>query len=139
MQLPKRDVIAGGLVIAAVVLYMLWDGGSAVPGLGSTRATGIGVFVLGIAASASAVVPMFDQLIHGNRAYLAVTSLIGAVTAVSGVVMVVSASEVALTMVLVAMVVLWVIATIHHSVLETSRPQRTNAPTPRHTLLHHGS
>ena len=77
MRLPKQDIVATVLVAAAGLLYLLWAVGSAPLGLGSTRATGLVVLGLGFAASASAVVPNFDQLIHGNKAYLAVTSLIG--------------------------------------------------------------
>jgi hypothetical protein len=79
MRIPKRDIIATGLVGAAAVLYVLWAIGSAPPGMSGTRATGIIILALGFAASASAVVPSFDQLLHGSKAYLAVTSVIGLV------------------------------------------------------------
>jgi hypothetical protein len=75
------------------------------------------VLGLGFAASVSAVVPGFDQLLHGSRLYLAVTSLIGLVAFVGGVVMLVIASEVALGVVMGATVVLWTMATIHHTLL----------------------
>ena len=120
MRLPKRDIIAGGLVFAAVVLYMLWDAGSALPGLSGTRATGLVVLGLGIVASAGAVVPTFDQLLHGNKIYLASTALIGLVAVIAGVQMLVAASDAGLMVVMVAMVALWVIATIHHSLLATN-------------------
>jgi predicted branched-subunit amino acid permease len=125
MHLPKRDIIAGGLVFAAVVLYMLWDAGSALPGMSGTRVTGMAVLALGFAASATAVVPTFDQLLHGNKIYLAVTSLVGLVAVISGVQMLIAASDTGLAVVMVAMVGLWLIATIHHSLLTT------NAAAPR--------
>ena len=77
MHLPRRDIIATGLVAVAGLLYLLWAIDSALPGMSSTRVTGVAVLALGFAASASAVVPGFGQLLHGNRAYLAMTSLIG--------------------------------------------------------------
>ena len=125
MHLPKRDIIATGLVAVAGLLYLLWAIDSALPGMSSTRATGVAVLVLGFAASASAVVPGFDQLLHGNNAYLAMTSLIGLAAAAAGVQMLITASGAGLTVVMAAMAVLWLIATIHHSLLaKTGRPSR---------------
>ena len=59
--------------------------------------------------------PSFDQLIHGNKAYLAVTSLIGLVALIAGVQMLLTATDVALGVLMAAMGTLWLIATIHHS------------------------
>ncbi len=120
MHLPKTDIIASCLVFAAVVLYMLWDAGSALPGMSGTRATGIVVLALGFAASATAVVPSFDQLLHGNRTYLAATALIGLVAVIGGAQMLVAGSDTGLAVVMIAMVGLWLIATIHHSLLAAS-------------------
>ena len=127
MNLPKKDVIATGLVAVAGVVYLLWLTGSSPPGLSGLRATGLVILALGFAASATAVVPSFDQLLHGNRTYVSVTSLIGLVAAISGVLMLVAESEAALALVMTAMVVMWLIATIHHSVLA-----RTAPPAPVH-------
>jgi predicted branched-subunit amino acid permease len=117
MHLPKRDVIATGLVAVAAVLYLLWATGSTLPGMSGARATGIAVLALGFAASAAAVVPGFDQLLHGSKTYLAVTSLIGLAALAAGVHMLITANGVSLTLVMAAMAVLWLIATIHHSLL----------------------
>jgi hypothetical protein len=122
MNLPKKDVIANGLVAVACVIYLLWLVGSSPPGLSGLRATGLVILVLGFAASATAVVPGFDQLVHGNKAYVGVTSLIGLVAAIGGVLMLVAESEAALGVVMVGMVVMWLIATIHHSLLARTTP-----------------
>jgi len=127
MHLSNRDVFATGLVAAAGVLYILWAAGSTLPGLSSTRSTGIVVLALGFLASASAVVPTFDQLLHGNKTYLAVTSTIGLAAAAAGVYMLVTASGTSLTVVIVAMVALWLIATIHHSKRRPDVPDPTRA------------
>jgi hypothetical protein len=117
MRLSKTDIIATVLVAAAAVLYMLWAIGSTLPGMSSTRATGVAILALGFAASASAVVPAFDQLLHGNKTYLVITSLIGLAAAAAGVQMLITASGTGLTVVMAAVAVLWLIATIHHSLL----------------------
>jgi hypothetical protein len=74
-RLSRRDLVASGTVVAAVVVYVLRAVGAALPGLGSVRATATAVLALGFVASASAVVPTFDRLIHGNKLYLGATSL----------------------------------------------------------------
>jgi hypothetical protein len=115
MRLPKQDIVATVLVAVAGLLYLLWAAGSAPLGLSGTRAIGLVVLGLGFAASASAVVPHFDELIHGNKAYLAVTSLIGVIALIAGVQMLLTASGAALGVLMAAMGTLWLIATIHHS------------------------
>jgi hypothetical protein len=122
MSLPKKDVIATSLVAIAGVLYLLWVTGSAPPGMSGLRATGIVILALGFVASATAVVPGFDQLMHGSRIYMTVTSLIGLGAAIGGLMMLVAESEVGLAVVMAAMVVLWLIATIHHSQLARTAP-----------------
>ncbi|HEX7461199.1 MAG TPA: hypothetical protein VF317_03410, partial [Dermatophilaceae bacterium] len=112
-----RDVIATGLVAVAGLFYLLWAIDSALPGMGSARATGVAVLALGFAASASAVVPNFDQLLHGSKTYLVATSLIGLAAVIAGVQMLITASGAGLSVVMAAMAVLWLIATVHHSLL----------------------
>ena len=122
MNLQKRDVAATGLVATAVVIYLLWLLDAVPSGMRDVRATGAVILALGFAASAIAVVPTFGQLLGGNKAYLAVTSLLGLVALVAGVVMLVGTSEPALAVVMVAMVAMWLIATIHHSRLAKATP-----------------
>lgn len=134
MRLPKRDIIATGLVAVAGLLYLLWALDAAPPGMSGARATGTVILVLGFAASASAVVPGVDQLVRGNKAYLAVTTLIGLVALAGGVLMLVNASGAGLGILMGATAVLWLIATIHHSLLAeaaTASARRTPRP-PRH-------
>jgi hypothetical protein len=127
LRIPRRDLIATALVAAAVVVYVLWLVDAALPGMGGTRTTGLVVLGLGFAASATAVVPGFDQLLHGNKAYLAAVSLLGLVAFVAGVVMVWSAASTALTVLMVMMAVLWVIATTHHTRLSRTGPSGSRA------------
>jgi hypothetical protein len=118
MGFPKRDIIATALVAIAGVIYGLW----AIGYWTSVRATGAVVLAFGFVASASAVVPGFEQLIRGNRAYLVVTSLLGLVAFAAGIVMLLDASGTGLTVMMAAMGVLWLIATIHHALLANRRP-----------------
>lgn len=117
MHVPKRDLIATVLVAAAGILYLLWAADTAPPGLSGTRATGMAVLGLGFIASASAVVPGFDDLIHHHRGYLAITSLIGLVAFGARIEVLLDSSGAALGVLIVTTLVLWVIATAHHVLL----------------------
>ena len=129
MRIPPRDRTATVLVACAVVVYVLWATGLTLPVMDSVRVTGLVVLGLGFAASASAVVPGFDELLHGSKLYLAVTSLIGLGAFAAGLVLLLGASEVALGVVMAAMVVLWMIATVHHTVLASAgAASRDHAP-----------
>ena len=135
MSLPKRDVIATVLVAVAGVLYGLWAADVAPFGLDSVRATGVAVLALGFAASASAVVPGFDELMRGNKVYVAGTSIIGLVAFAAGVQMLMESSETGLGVLMVAMVVLWAVATVHHAML--ARPgTRALRPGPPSAAAH---
>ncbi|HSB86799.1 MAG TPA: hypothetical protein VLD86_10835 [Ilumatobacteraceae bacterium] len=120
MTLSRRDALASTLVGVAVLLYLLWAFEAEVPSLHATRATGAVVLVLGFLASASAVVPTFDRLIHGSKSYLMVTSAIGVVAAVAGILVMIRSSEIGLGVVIASMVVLWSIATTHHVLMARS-------------------
>ena len=131
MSFPKRDLIATVLVALACCLYGLWTLDAALPGLRSVRATGIVILVLGFAASGSAVVPGFEQLLKGNKIYVALTSIIGVVAFVAGLQMLIGTSETGLAVMIIAMVVLWAISTVHHSMLaKPSGAGPTLKPTP---------
>ncbi len=122
MNLQKKDVIATVLVAAAGVLYLLWVSDTSPAMLSGVRATGAAILVLGFAASATAVVPGFTELMQGSRTYMAVTSLIGLGAAVAGGLVLVGGSEVGLAVLMAAMLVLWLVATIHHSLLAKVGP-----------------
>ena len=142
-RLPKKDIIATGAVGVAVVLYLLWLFDVTPAGMSSVRVTGLAILVLGFVASATAVVPAFDQLLHGSRLYLIGTSLLGLGALAAGIVMLVSASETALGVLTAALFALWVVSTTHHVMLartvpdvradEVSRPMHEPKHAARHT------
>jgi uncharacterized membrane protein HdeD (DUF308 family) len=124
MRLPRRDLIATGLVVAAGAVYALWAFDSPVPGLEGVRATGLTVLALGFAASASAVVPGFAALMRGNRAYVVATSLIGVVALAAGISVLVESSAAGLAVLMACLGVLWLVATAHHLRLEHEAAER---------------
>ena len=126
MSLPKKDIIATSMVVLAVVVYLLWATDTDLLALGETRVAGLVILALGFIASAVAVVPGFDQLIHGSKPYLAGTSILGLGALAAGIVMLVSSSGTALTVVMAVLVVLWIIATVHHARLVGTDPHRVD-------------
>jgi hypothetical protein len=120
LRLSRRDLVASAAVGAAAVVYALRALGAALPGHGSVRATATVVLALGFIASASAVVPTFDRLMHGNKLYLGATSLLGVLALAGGVQAIVARSAVGLTILFASMIVLWAVATGHHLSLARS-------------------
>lgn len=125
MRLPKRDIVATGVVAIAGLLYALWVADLAPWGMSSVRMTGVAILALGFVASASAVVPGFEELIRGNRVYLAVTSLIGLAAFAGGLWMLVASSEIALGLLVGTMGGLWLISTVHHILLTRAVHEET--------------
>ncbi len=115
MQLTWRDRLATFVVAAAALLYLAWfsfdDGASET----EVRWITAIVLALGFVASASAVVPGFDGLIHGSRLYLAVSSLLGLGAFVAGIAALVTGDEVWLVLLVVLTVVLWAMSTMRHA------------------------
>ena len=81
------------------------------------------VLGLGVAASITAVVygsaPGSSKL---SKVYLGISSLIGLVALVAGVITLVSASEPMLDVLVVATVLLWVMATVRHAMVAGADP-----------------
>ena len=115
MRLTWRDRLATFVVAAAALLYLVWfsfdDGASET----DVRWITAIVLALGFVASASAVVPGFEGLIHGSRLYLAVSSLLGLGAFVAGIAALVTGNEVWLVLLVLATVVLWAMSTMRHA------------------------
>ncbi len=121
MRLPWRDASATLFVALGVAIYAAWALGSPVPGFGSPGSIAVAVLVLGLAGCAPAVIPGFDELLHGSRTYLALAAALGLIAMVSGVWCLVTGDAVALGILVAATVVLWAVSTVRH--LRTQAPQ----------------
>jgi hypothetical protein len=129
MKLTRRDRFATVLVATAALVYVLW-----LLGVGSADVTGVRtvasiVLALGFVASASAVVPGFDGLVHGSKTYLVGTSLMGLGALVSGVGALVTGETLALGLLTAATVLLWVVSTARHATVAHGSPS-TPGPSP---------
>jgi hypothetical protein len=115
MRLTTRDWVATALVLAAVILAVGWFIG--MPGVDTldVRAVTLGILVLGMPASAAAVVPGFSALIHGSRLYLFSASALGLAAFAAAILTFINGTELTLVAVVVLMVTLWVAATVRHA------------------------
>jgi hypothetical protein len=119
MRLTWRDWVATLCVAAAALMYAVWLSDGEVFGISGTRALGVAVLLLGLAASVTAVVfGVGEGLLQTSRLYLAVTSLIGLAALVAGIVVLVNESEAMLATLVSCTVGLWLISTVRHAMGE---------------------
>jgi len=125
----KRDGSATLFVAVAAMLYILWLTGAALTGT-SIRVVGAAVFALGFAACTSNKAEM--AIVFGAdrehrrppMPYVVTASILGAVALAAGVIALASANEAMLATLVVAMAVLWVIATLRHAFAPDSQAGR---------------
>jgi hypothetical protein len=103
------------MVAAAAILYVVWLAASDGASETDVRVIAAVVLALGFVASASAVVPGFDGLIHGSRSYLAVSSLLGLGALVAGIAALVTGDGSWLLVLVATTVVLWAMSTRRHA------------------------
>ena len=115
MHLTIKDRIASVMVLIAVIAAAGWF--IEMPGVRSLdiRAMTLVVLAIGMPLSAAAVVPGFDGLIHGSRAYLFSASALGLVALAAAILTLVNATEQTFVALVALMVVLWAMATVRHS------------------------
>ena len=119
MRLTWRDGLATVFVGGAAALYGFWMTDSEVIGLTTTRAVAAVVLVLGMAGCFAA--RSFFEAMYSTRgetsppmAYVVLVSSVGLVALVAALVALIGSSTAALTTLVVAMVVLWALATVRH-------------------------
>jgi hypothetical protein len=117
MRLSRRDAFATMFVAIALGIYLAWALGLELPGFGAVGGVALAVLVLGVVASASAVVPDFDRLIHGSRVYVVVASALGLLALAAGMYSIIAGEAAALTTLVLATIAMWAMATARHATL----------------------
>ena len=120
--MPRRDVFATVLIGVAVLLYMAWAAGVAIPWLADVKPVALAVLLLGVAASMSAVVPGWDDLVHDWRLYFGAASLVGLVALIAGLWAIVAGEPAALGLMVLMTVVLWAMSTFRHIRVQRLEP-----------------
>jgi hypothetical protein len=126
MRITWRDWTATALVGAAALVYAVWLSEDEVLGVSSVRTLGLIVLLLGLAASVTAVVfGVGEGLLRANKVYLAVTSVLGLVALVAGIIVLVNEDEDMLATLVVSTVALWLLSTVRHAMLGPVAERRT--------------
>jgi hypothetical protein len=124
---PWRDVLATLLVAFSVVIYGMWALGAPLATFSDVPAIAVAVLVLGVAASVSAVVPGFDELLQGSRRYLGVASALGVVALGAGVWAFAAAEPATLAVLVLATIAMWALSTVRHLGLAFGQPRTGRA------------
>ena len=114
MGITVRDRVATVLVGAAVVLAIGWFVDLAGLRTFDVVSITLAVLVLGVPASAAAVVPGFAGLIHGSRSYLLISSALGLAATAAAVLTIANRTEETLGVLVGLTVFLWAGATARH-------------------------
>ena len=120
MSLTWKDGLATVFVGAAALLYMLSQGDATVAGLSGPRALTVAIFALGVGGCYTAKSRMEDVYHVGGRPrppilYVVLSSVLGGVILVAGIVAFSGGGNAALATLTGAMVALWALATIRHA------------------------
>ena len=125
MRLTWKDGLATVLVGAAVVVFAVWAAGGSVLGV-SGRGLVVAIFLLGIAGCYTAQ-SHFETVygINGTtrppRAYVVLVSAVGALAMVAGIVSLIVGGGLAVTTLLLAMIVMWMLSTARHQLPTSAR------------------
>jgi hypothetical protein len=114
MGITLRDRVATILVGGAVILAIAWFADLAGLHAVDIATITVAVLVLGVPASAAAVVPGFAGLIHGSRSYLLISSTLGLAATAAALLTFANRTEETLVVLIALTVVLWAGATIRH-------------------------
>ena len=118
MRLTRKDVKATVVVVGAAVFYVSWLTGTVAADM-STRVVTAIVFSLGWLGCTSDVEQMKVVFgVDGDRrpplVYVVLVSIVGAVALVAGMIAIIWGNGTMLAMLVVAMAVLWIAATVRH-------------------------
>jgi hypothetical protein len=115
MRITTRDWLATSLVGIAVIIAFGWFAPFAAVRSLDIRSIAIGVLVLGMLASAAAVVPGFAELIRGSRSYLLIASTLGLAALIAAGLTLVNRTEETLVALVGLTIALWAGATLRHA------------------------
>ena len=118
MRLSWKDGLATVLVAVAVVSFAVWSAGASIAGI-SGRGLVVAIFLLGIAGCYTAQ-SQFGILydVTGTArpplVYVVLVSMLGALATVAGTVALIVGGGLAVTTLLLAMIAMWILATVRH-------------------------
>jgi hypothetical protein len=122
MRLTWKDAISTVVMAAIVVIYVAFGNSTTAWLISSARGTAAAVLVLGIVGGCG--MGAAAELFQGKRAwgYTSFASLLGATALVAAVIALITASTVALAILVVATLALWLAATARHAFTPPAAP-----------------
>jgi hypothetical protein len=116
MSLTWKDAVSTVFMAAVVVIYVAFLNSTTVWLISSARGTAAAVMVLGLVGGCAMSAPADQGRGTRARAYTGVTSVVGITAFVAGVVALITASTVALAVLVAATLTLWLAATVRHAI-----------------------
>jgi hypothetical protein len=133
MKLTWRDAVATVVMAAIVVIYVAFLHSTTAWLISSARGTATAVLVLGLVGGCGMSAAGERYRTRQGQAYTGAMSLLGLVALAAGVVALITASTVALAVLVAAAVALWLVATLRHA-LATPVPGGSRD---EHEVIHH--
>jgi hypothetical protein len=115
MRLTWKDAIATVFMGAIVIIYVAFLNSTTAWLVSSARGTAAAVLVLGIVGGCGISAAAEQYQAKRAQAYTSFASVLGATALVAGVIALITASTVALAILVVATLALWLVATMRHA------------------------
>ncbi len=122
MRLTWKDAVSTVFMAAIVVIYVAFLNSTTAWLISSARGTAAAVLVLGMVGGCGMSAAAGQDQGKRARAYMSFASLLGATALVAGVIALVTASTVALAILVVATLTLWLAATVRHAFTPAAVP-----------------
>ncbi|MFI9846665.1 hypothetical protein ACIHFD_57260 [Nonomuraea sp. NPDC051941] len=120
MRLTWKDALATVVASTNIAIYVAFTQGADLPVIGSVRGAAGAILLLGMVGGC-ALSTVGEEFMGRGGAYLCLTSTLGGVALIAGVLALITASELALAVLFYATIALWVMATVRHA----SMPSKT--------------
>ena len=115
MRLTWKDAVSTVFMAAIVVIYVAFLNSTTAWLISSARGTAAAVLVLGIVGGCGMSAAAEQYQGRRARAYTSFASVLGGTALVAGVIALITASTVALAILVVATLALWLVATARHA------------------------
>jgi hypothetical protein len=115
MRLTWKDAVSTVFMATIVVIYIAFLNSTTAWLISSARGTAAAVLVLGIVGGCGMSTAAEQYQGTRARAYTSFASVVGAIALVAGVIALITASTVALAILVVATLSLWLVATLRHA------------------------
>ena len=133
MKLTWKDAVSTVFMAAIVVIYAAFLNSTTAWLISSARGTAAAVLVLGIVGGCCMSAAAEQYQGKRARAYTSFASVLGATALVAGVIALITASTVALAVLVVATLALWLVATVRHAF---TRPAVPGGSRHAHEVVH---